>query len=646
MNKRTPIRKMLLVLLPVLLAAPVWAQDQGAPDQGDNNPPSQAARLSVADGNVSLQPSGETDWSPASINYTITTGDRIYADEGARAELEAGPFAVRMSETTDLTLANFNDQILQLGVGQGSVRVSVYQLPSGQTVEIDTPNGALVAQGPGSYRVDVDRNNGTRVIVNTGGLQISAGDVNQQLGSGQAVQLTGTNPVQVNGTGFPGQDGFDKWCQSRDDRVRGFRDAQYVSPYTPGAEDLGQYGRWQTVPDYGPVWYPSGVEAGWVPYRHGHWAWVEPWGWTWVEDEPWGYAPFHYGRWALIGGAWGWVPGPVAVRPVFAPALVAFVGGGGFTVGFSAGGVGLAAWFPLGPRDPYIPWYHASPTYIRQVNVTNVRNVTNITNITNVTNVTNVNVNNIHYAYRDVATTAVPGNVFRSGQPVSHAAVKVTPQQLAKAQVIAHPAVAPARTAAFGGRTPAARPVAKAQPVRTARVIAPPPAGRGSQPATRVAPNGTPAHPAAPNVNRAPVESAPPARATEAPANKPAPEARPAPAERAAPATKAPATKPAPEPRPAPAERAAPAQRYAPPSTPPRFITRTPPPSRDVPFTAHQPALQQHPGRPLEPQQEENLRQGKPAGPARDREILPHAPAPKAQPRSESRPAPKEDKKH
>ena len=618
MNKRDPIRKILLFLLPVLLAAPLWAQDQGTPDQGDD-PPSQAARLSVADGSVSLQPSGETDWSPASINYTITTGDRLYTDQGARAELEAGPFAVRMSATTDLTLVNFNDQVLQLGVGQGSVRVSVYQLPSGQAVEIDTPNGALTVQGPGSYRVDVDPNNGTRVIVSSGGLQITAGDVNQQLGSGQAVELTGTNPVQVSGIGFPGQDGFDQWCQSRDNRVRGFRDAQYVSPYTPGAEDLAQYGVWQEAPDYGPVWYPSGVAAGWVPYRDGHWAWVEPWGWTWVEDEPWGFCPFHYGRWALIGSRWGWVPGPVAVRPVFAPALVAFVGGGGFSVGIGVGGVGLAAWFPLGPRDPYIPWYHASPAYLRQVNVTNVRNVTNITNITNITN---VNVSNIHYAYRDVGTTAVNGSVFRSGQPVARAIVKVTPQQLAHAEVIAHPPITPARTAAFGGRTPAARPVATAQPVRTARVIAPP-AGRGSQPATRVAPNGPPARPA-PNAARAPETSSPPAPKTQ----------------RSATGNEAPMS------RAAPVERAAPATRFAPPSTPPRFITRTPPPARDVPFAAHEPAYRQDPGRPLEPQQEENVRQGKPAGPAHDREILPHAPAPRPEPKAEAKPAPKENKKH
>src|SRR5256885_3839541 len=43
---------------------------------------------------------------------------------------------------------------------------------------------------------------------------------------------------------------------------------------------------------------------------------------SWVDDAPWGFAPFHYGRWTIVGGSWGWVPGPIRVRPWYAPALV------------------------------------------------------------------------------------------------------------------------------------------------------------------------------------------------------------------------------------------------------------------------------------------------------------------------------------
>jgi len=205
--------KLVLCLLPWLLAAPLLGQDEG-------NPPGRAARLSYKSGNVTLQPSGETDWSQADLNYTVTTGDRLYSDQGARAELEVGSFAVRMSDATDLTMANLNDQLMQLGIGQGSVRLSIFNMPSGNTVEIDTPNGALTAQDAGFYRVDVDPNNGTRVIVNSGSLALTGGGANQTIQSGQAVQLTGTGPIQVSSMDFPGADAFDQWCQGRDRRIQ------------------------------------------------------------------------------------------------------------------------------------------------------------------------------------------------------------------------------------------------------------------------------------------------------------------------------------------------------------------------------------------------------------------------------------------
>lgn len=68
-----------------------------------------------------------------------------------------------------------------------------------------------------------------------------------------------------------------------------------------GYEGLDQYGRWDNQPGYGQVWMPTTVAVGWAPYHDGHWAWIAPWGWTWVDDAPWGFAPYHYGRWAFFG---------------------------------------------------------------------------------------------------------------------------------------------------------------------------------------------------------------------------------------------------------------------------------------------------------------------------------------------------------
>src|SRR5207237_253965 len=143
------------------------------------------------------------------------------------------------------------------------------------------------------------------------------------------------------------RDPFDRWVMARDERQDRVRSSQYISTEMTGYEDLDDYGRWQNAGEYGNVWVPTGVPVGWAPYRYGHWAYVYPWGWTWIEDEPWGFAPFHYGRWAFISSNWCWVPGPVAVAPVYAPALVAFIGGGGFSVGIGVGGGGGVGWFPL-----------------------------------------------------------------------------------------------------------------------------------------------------------------------------------------------------------------------------------------------------------------------------------------------------------
>ena len=106
-----------------------------------------------------------------------------------------------------------------------------------------------------------------------------------------------------------------------------------------GWEDLDDYGVWRNEAEYGAVWFPTRVEAGWAPYRYGRWTWVRPWGWTWVDDAPWGYAPFHYGRWVNVGNRWGWYPGRYAGRPVWAPALVGWIGQPGWNVSISTGPV-------------------------------------------------------------------------------------------------------------------------------------------------------------------------------------------------------------------------------------------------------------------------------------------------------------------
>ena len=420
-------------------------------------------------GPVSFEPASVDGWADASLNYPMTTGDNLYTDDdGARAVLRIGQNSIRLNSGTNFQFVNLSDNVVQTSINAGSLSLRVRHLFDGESWEVDTPNGAVTLLRTGEYRVDTDSSrNATMVTVRAGDIEVTANNQSFPIHSGQTAYFDNSgNPPDVQDANQP--DDFDSFVSSRD-RMEDVPPPQYVSPDMVGYEDLNANGDWRNTPDYGPVWTPR-VAEGWTPYHEGYWAWVDPWGWTWVDDEPWGFAPFHYGRWAYVNNRWGWCPGPVSARVYYAPALVAFVGGGGFSVGVSmGGGGGLVGWFPLGPREAYYPSYQVSPSYIRQVNVTNTR----ITNI----NVTNINVTNVNYVNRN-AIVAMPQNSFASAQPVQRAAVRVDPNQMRQAQVIgAAPKVVPQRESVLansGGRKASAPPAAIANRPAVAK-LAPPP---------------------------------------------------------------------------------------------------------------------------------------------------------------------------
>ncbi|MEZ0601414.1 DUF6600 domain-containing protein [Paraburkholderia sp. IW21] len=422
----------------------------------NTDPPGRVARLNYTAGTVTTEPAGATDWSYAQINRPLTTGDQLWNDQNARSELHIGSTAVRLGSSTSLDLLNLDDNSAQLKVAQGTLSARVRELSPGSSYEIDTPNLALGLNGPGDYRVDVAPDGSTTTVTVRSGSATVYGDSGQvPVAAGQQIRFAGTNLQQVADTGAPGLDGLDQWAASRDAAEDRSVSARYVSRDIPGYEDLDANGTWRSSPQYGEVWVPRATPAGWAPYHDGHWVWQAPWGWTWIDDAPWGFAPYHYGRWAQVDDAWAWVPGPIVVSapPVYAPALVAFVGGGGggvdWGVSLAIGGAVAAgvAWFPLGPGEPWHPRWgghdHWSPRYYDRVNQTTIVNNYN-------RNVTNVNVNNIHNTYINYrargGVTAVPATAFVHGQPVGRFAQKVDPQQWRNAKINpGGPGIAPVR---------------------------------------------------------------------------------------------------------------------------------------------------------------------------------------------------------
>ena len=530
------------------------------------DPPSRVARLGYTTGAVGFSPAGEDDWTEASINRPLTTGDRLWTETRARAEIQLGGALIHVDDATGISVLNLDDRIAQLELTQGVLNVRVRFLEPGQLFEVDTPNLAFTLEQPGEFRIEVDpQGDATTIMVRDGRGEVYGEDAAYSIDSRQAYRFTGTGLREYQYVAASRPDDFDRWSGERNRRYDDSASARYVSRDVVGYQDLDANGSWRVDPTYGNVWFPHHVPAGWAPYRDGHWAWVDPWGWTWVDDAPWGFAVSHYGRWANLHGTWGWVPGPVRSRAYYAPALVVFVGGANFQISISSGSVGGVAWFPLGPREVYRPSYQVSRGYFRNINRSNT--VINNTVINKYYD--NRNVTHAEYANRRVpgAVVAVPRTAFERSQPVSKAAVRVRPETIVGRPVEAAPTVAPTdrsvRGAAGQRDKPPARVFKRPVVARTA-----PPAARAGFAVQQQHLNARPGKP----LDDAARKRLKPAAAAPAPVVKVVPQRKKAP-----PTTRPPVAAPKPKPsqaRPAPkaeppargekrARPAAPAQRRA-----------------------------------------------------------------------------------
>jgi hypothetical protein len=443
------------------------------------DPPERIARLNFLQGAVSYLPAGggEADWVTATLNRPMTTGDRLWADSDGRSELHIGSNAVRMNRSTGISFLNLDNTTVQIRLSEGSMILHVRHLDPGDRWEVDTPNVAFSVLRPGDYRIDASPDAGQTVAtVRQGEGEVLGGGRSWQVISDQQVILTGAESLGYDLRDADAQPltDFDRWARIRDEREDRITSSRYVSREMTGYEDLDAYGVWTRVPEYGWCWRPSAVSAGWAPYRYGHWIWIAPWGWTWVEDEPWGFAPFHYGRWANYQGGWLWVAGPMVARPVYAPALVAWVGGGGFRLSVSLGAGGGIGWFPLGPREVFLPSYQVSERYVTSVNVTNT--VVDRATVVNVYN--NRNVQNLNYVNRAApnAVTIVAHDTFVNARPVAGNLVSVSPRELASAPVSHLSSVVPARSSVYGAGSPSAlRPPSQSMNRPVVAKQAPPP---------------------------------------------------------------------------------------------------------------------------------------------------------------------------
>ncbi len=385
------------------------------------DPPGRVGRLADVVGQVWLYSPDTGDWVGATRNRPLTTGDRLATDDGARAEVRIGSTTLRLDSGSELEVLRLDDDRVSVQLHSGSLSARLRNRESANEFEVKTGEGRFTVLRPGRYRFDRVDESSRLTVVNGQALYEGPGSALTVL-SGQRAEfwVDAGNTAQYSIT-EPVRDAFAAWNSERDRSDDRSVSARYVSPEMTGVEDLDRHGRWEESDEYGALWFPRVVPAGWAPYSTGHWTWVRPWGWTWVDDAPWGFAPFHYGRWVYFRDAWCWSPGTYVARPVYAPALVAWVGGPRVSVSVNIGGGPSVGWFPLAPHEVYVPSYRVTPRYVQNVNITHVTRITNVTTLINNPQAANEgrDFSNRKFPH---AVTVVPTSVMTQREPVGPAA--------------------------------------------------------------------------------------------------------------------------------------------------------------------------------------------------------------------------------
>jgi len=500
----------ILAMLAAVMLGParVPAQDPPAPEQATEATP---ARVSYINGQVSFWRPGAQEWAEARVNTPLSPGDLLYTGQDGSVEVQFGPRAfVRAGNGTQLGLDNQEPDFVQFRITSGHAALDVRELAAGNTVEMATPNAAFTVERAGYYHVDLQEDSATFRSHRGGSATITpAGGTATPLATNQQIVVTGTETPRVDAGPAPQLTAWDRWNYQRTAYLLQPSLTQHVSASMYGTEALAQHGAWRTEESYGSVWVPTAVAPGWVPYSTGRWIWDPRFGWTWLDDAPWGWAPYHYGRWVFVRNYWAWAPGPVVVRPVYAPALVVFLGG---PVAVTVG-VRPLHWAPLGWGEPIIPWW-GRPGFVgvaswhgwggpRVVNNVVINRTTNV-QVTNITVYKNVHVHN--------AVVATPADRF------GHGAVRPTRVDDARVRELTPVRgaleVKPVAASVMSGEGSATRPSARIQERKVVATRAP----RDLSPALQAQGLGTSrgaAPPAAPQIVPAPKRE--PARATATP---------------------------------------------------------------------------------------------------------------------------------
>ncbi|HEY2540952.1 MAG TPA: DUF6600 domain-containing protein [Stellaceae bacterium] len=397
-------------------------------------PSARVGRISLVSGNVEFRGLGDAQWSAASVNDPVATGLALRTGSQAQAEIRIGADTIDLAQDTEIAVAKLDQPIAEIAVSEGRIGLDIGRLDRGESVLIDLAHGGVWVLDRGRYDIVAGaEEHPERIAALAGNARFVGGGADLPIASGYQL-LPGsaeTATARIETAGPP--DDFDQWCGART-----VDDSQLAAPYFVSREMTGyaaldEAGDWQPGGKDGEVWVPRASAAEWSPYRNGHWRWLAPWGWSWVDDQPWAFATSHYGRWRFADGRWLWTLGRRSAHPVWAPAVVAFLGTPGIGLSYADGPGPAIAWFPLAPGEVYWPGYTRDLDYIRALNRGSDVDLSAIR--LGADREPPAEIADAHFANRSFASV-VPRPIFVAGQPIADALLTIPDERLRDAPAI------------------------------------------------------------------------------------------------------------------------------------------------------------------------------------------------------------------
>jgi hypothetical protein len=289
---------------------------------GEPAPGETYARVRHAEGSSTVESAGIRGTLAVVVNRPIVPGDIVASHEG-RVEIVLADASVVWVDRQSLVVfeslgsGTSGEGDILIDLRRGRLHVETPGPSETHTAfRIDAEAGSIDLRSAGSFRIQSEA--GVTHLASFGGVAEFSGDAGSVLvrgGQSSSVPMAG-GPTSPRRFGMARRDEFDRFHDGRRVTYAGTADAGVSHEEPAGLPDgleaflpeLSFHGTWQDHPQFGAVWRPH-ASATWGPFVQGSWEWY-PTGWLWIAAEPWGWAPYHYGRWEHdTTTGWFWIPG-------------------------------------------------------------------------------------------------------------------------------------------------------------------------------------------------------------------------------------------------------------------------------------------------------------------------------------------------